>query len=217
MKHSLEGVWEAREEVIYPRVFGPRSRGIFTLDEDIFVKTMRQESADPRWLYHGVFEHGPTARGTYYYVTSGTSNPWDVEPGDYPQYEQSGFGSELVLEASESGDWAILALQRLLALQVLLGHGCFQDRSVLELWDCEPLGSPITPGSALTHALIAPPAGYEPQFVLPSGTVKFLHVVGITENECNYAKTSGSDRLVELLKARDGCLVTDPQRWSVIE
>jgi hypothetical protein len=215
MKSTLEDVWEYREEVIYPRFFGPKARGIFVLDFDLFTKTFKQESVDPRWLHHGVMEHGPTDRGTYQYVTSGASNPWEVEPEDYAKQEFSGFGTELVLETPESADWPIVVLQRLLAFNILLTHGRYGDSKPLDYWHRVPLGGSITRESALHHLLVAPPTSYPPQFSLISGKVDLLHVVGITEKERDYAKANGSETLLKLLKERGAFPITDPDRTCI--
>lgn len=211
MKNPLEEVWENREEVIYPRLFGPKARGIFVLNPDLFQKVFKQESVDPRWLHYGVLEFGPTNRGTYIYATSGASNPWEIDPEDYAKQEFSGFGTELALETQQSADWPIVILQRLLAFNILLVHGRYGESKPLDYWHRVPIG-PLVKDSVLTHVLIAPPASYEAQFSLASGKVDLLHVVGITENERDYAKTNGSESLLELLKTRGAFPVTDPNR-----
>jgi len=212
MKSALEEVWEQREEVVYPRLFGPKERGIFVLDFDIFLKTFKEESVDPRWLHYGVLEHGPTDRGTYIYVTSGASNPWEIEPEDFAKQEFSGFGTELVLETRQSADWPIVVLQRLLAFNILLVHGRYGESQPLDYGQRVPLGGSLVPGSALTHLLITPPDTYEAQFSLASGKVDLLHVVGITERERDYGKTNGSAALLELLRSHGAFPITDPNR-----
>src|SRR6266545_7693859 len=99
-------------------------------------------------------EHGPSERGTYFYVTSGASNPWEVEPDDYGKSAYSGSGTELVLETPETADWPIVVLQRLLAFNILLVHGRFGESSPLDYWHRVPLGGSIVGNSALTHLLI---------------------------------------------------------------
>jgi hypothetical protein len=215
MMNELENVWAHREEVIYPRFFGPKARGIFVLDFDLFKNTFKQESIDPRWLHYGVLEHGPTDRGTYHYVTSGSSTPWEVDPKDYAKQEFSGFGTELVLETRESADWPIIVLQRLLAFNILLVHGRYGDSAPLDYWHSVPLGGSITCDSVLTHLLIALPNNYPAQFSLASGKVDLLHMVGITEKERDYAKTHGSEALLELLKESGVFPVTDPDRRCI--
>lgn len=215
MKSALEDVWEHREEIIYPRLFGPKTRGTFVLDFDLFTNTFKQENVDPRWLHYGVLEHGPTDRGTYQYVTSGASNPWEVEAEDYAKQEFSGFGTELVLETRESADWPIALLQRLLAFNILLVHGRYGDSNPLDYWHRVPLGGPITRNSVLHHVLIAPPDSYPSQFSLASGKVDLLHVAGITEKERDYAKAHNSDALLKLLKEHGAFPLTDPDRTCI--
>lgn len=215
MTSALEAVWEHREEVVYPRLFGPKARGIFVLDFDLFRNIFKQESVDPRWLFYGVLEHGPTDRGTYHYVTSGASNPWEVEPEDYATQEFSGLGTELVLETLDSADWPIVVLQRLLAFNILLAHGRYGDSKPLDYWHRVPLGGSITGDSVVRHLLIAPPDAYPAQFSLVSGKVDLLHVVGITEKERDYGKAHGSEALLKLLKDHDAFPVTDPDRICI--
>jgi hypothetical protein len=103
----FEGVWADREESVFPRLFGPQPRGVFTLSPSIFLETFKQASFDPRWLHYGVFEFRPTStRSSWLYVTSGMSNAWgDDEPHpDGP----SGFGCEL----EQGGDNLVQILTR---------------------------------------------------------------------------------------------------------
>lgn len=215
MKSALEEVWEHREEVIYPRLFGPKLRGIFVLEFDLFTNTFKQESVDPRWLHYGVLEHGPTDRGSYHYVTSGASNPWEVEAEDYSKQEFSGFGTELVMETRQPADWPIVLLQYLLAFNILLAHGRCGESEPLDYWQRVPLGGSITGNSVLHHVLIAPPNSYPSQFSLASGKVDMLHVVGITEKERDYAKAHGSEALLKILKDYGAFPLTDPDRMCI--
>ena len=132
-KPSLEVVWEHREEGVYPVLFGRASSGIFVLSIELFTETFRQTEVDPRWLHHGVFEYGPSMqRDTWLYVTSGTSNPWEQEPGDYDPDGYSGIGTELVLEVPRQSQWAVDCLSRLLAYNIPLAHGRFGDAQPLD-------------------------------------------------------------------------------------
>jgi len=121
---DLEEIWRIREEEIYPKLFGPVSRGIFPLTQDLFLGRFGQDDVDPRWLSLGVFEFAPTLdRPSWLYVTSGHSNPWDDDPEDYREENESGAGVEFILATSEQGDWAIQTLQAVLALDLLLSAG----------------------------------------------------------------------------------------------
>lgn len=118
---SLEEVWEYREEKLYPRLFGAQRRGIFPLTIDLFSKVFDQSSVDPRWLHLGVFEFAPTpARGSWLYVTSGGSTPWESDPSEYAPEKYSWLGVEFVIESPDQAEWPIRVLLRLLAYHVLV-------------------------------------------------------------------------------------------------
>src|SRR5262245_7132167 len=68
----FEHVWEHREEVLYPSLFGHISRGIFPIQAEMITETFKQATFDPRWLHYGVIEFAPTqSRSSWLYVTSG--------------------------------------------------------------------------------------------------------------------------------------------------
>ncbi len=109
----LERVWEQREESVYPSLFGPTFRGTFVPTGELFTGVFGQESFDPRWLHYGIIEFGPTDdRDSWIYVSSGPSNPWELEPEDYADSEYSGFGTELVLEVPKQAEWALAGIIR---------------------------------------------------------------------------------------------------------
>ncbi len=212
----FEEVWADREENVFPRLFGPEPRGIFTLSNSIFLETFKQPSFDPRWLHYGVFEFRPTAsRSSWLYVTSGMSNAWeDDEPrADGP----SGFGCEFVFETTEQGEWAILRLQHLMAFQILLEHGRYAGRDPLAPYDRIPLRASITPEpSDLRWLILAPPVSFASRFELASGWVELYEVFGATEEEAAFAREHGGDELVQLLARVGGFPVTDPRRKSAV-
>ena len=215
---ALERVWMHREEVVYPGLFGTATRGIFVLTAELFTNIFRQESVDPRWLTHGVHEYGPTpARSGWIYVTSGTSNPWELEPDEYASSERSGIGTELVLEVPAQGDWAILALLRLLAFSLLLAHGRFGERPPLTFGHRVPLGGPIDlDTSELRNVLFARPPHYPASFELESGRVDLLHTVGLSDPELEFAEENDNEALIAALSSRGAFPVTDPRRTSVV-
>jgi hypothetical protein len=218
-KSPLELVWEYREERIYPLLFGDKFRGTFVLSGQLFRDVFQQQEIDPRWLNFGVIEFEPTeSRPSWLYVTSGASNPWELDPSEYANSEFSGFGTEIVLETEQRFPWAIPVLQRLLAFNILLAHGRLGNSNPLDYGDRVPLRGPITfdDSSLLTHILLGAPDHYDASFRLASGKVDFLHAVGITESERNFAKESGSDALIELLKASNAFPVTRPERKALI-
>jgi suppressor of fused protein SUFU len=127
---------------------------------------------------------------------------------------------ELVWEhrEKEQSKWAIVVLQRLLAFNILLVHGRYGEARGLDYGDRIPLRGPITleGDSLLDHIILGAPDHYAPHFHLESGRVDFLHAVGITQSERDYAKEHGSDSLVKLLKAAKAYPVTDPERVAVV-
>jgi hypothetical protein len=79
-QRQFEEAWEFREEKLYPGHFGPKQQGIYVLDADLFTNVFQQDSFDPRWLTHGVFEFEPTEkRPSWVYVSSGLSNAWEAD------------------------------------------------------------------------------------------------------------------------------------------
>lgn len=217
----LEQVWAQREEVVYPTLFGQKSNGIFVLEAELFRNVFQQNEIDPRWLFYGVFEFEPTPqRNTWLYVTSGASTPWELEPEQYADSEFSGFGTELVIESPIQAVWPIVILQRLLAFNILLAHGRYGENSApLDYGDRVPLRGSISldQPSKLEHVVIGKPAHFPASFHLASGQVDLLQVVGITETERDFAKSSSTDELIEKL-SRVGCYpVTDPTRATVIQ
>ena len=216
---SFESVWEARETIVYPSLFGPASRGIFALTARQFTGAFGQSEVDPRWLHHGVFEFGPTPqRSSWIYVTSGTSNPWEQVPSEYSMAGVSGLGTELVLEAASQSDWAIGVLAHLLAYNILLAHGRFGDFEPLRLGARVPLGGPVSGDArcALTFVAVAEATHYQSTFHLDSGRVKLLHLVGITEPEWLFAREWGTEALIDLLRTSGAFPVTDPSRDSAV-
>jgi len=188
------------------------------LTADVFTGVYRQASFDPRWLRYGVIEFEPTAdRNSWLYVTSGTSNPWDIDPENYVSSEYSGFGTELVLEVPKQSQWAIVTLQRLLAFNILLVHGRYGAVQPLDYGSRVPLRVPIDfEASALTYAVLFKPEHYAASFKLLSGQVDFLHVTGITLSERDYAQSHSADQLMTLLKTAKALSVTDAVRTAVV-
>lgn len=215
---SLKEVWEEREQQIYPKWFGPESRGIFTLTPSIFSQ-LGQTEVDPCWLSIGVFEFAPTeSRPTWIYVSSGISNPWETDPKDYSTEGYSEIGTELVLEAPDQADWAIAVLQRLVAFDLLIAWGLRGDVPTFDYGHRVPLNAPIslTEDSILSNVIAWKPEHYEASFVVPSGRVDFIHFAGISDDELAYAKEHGSDRLAEMMIEHGVFPVSDPKRSSIL-
>jgi len=106
----FERVWENREEVLYPGLFGARREGIYTIP---WERLKAGQLTDPRWNTCGVFKFFPTdTRQSWLYVTSGLSNAWfDETPSPDAT---SGFGCEFVLETPEDAVWPIQRLHQVM-------------------------------------------------------------------------------------------------------
>jgi hypothetical protein len=61
-----------------------------------------------------------------------------------------------------------------------------------------------------------PPAGYPDSFNIESGIVDLMALVGITDDEVQYARENDGEKLVELLARASAFPITDPARKSVI-
>lgn len=212
---DLEEVWRQREEDVYPRLFGPVSRGIFPLEHDDFA-IFGVGDPDPRWLHHGVIEFAPTeARKSWLYVTSGYSNPWHVDPADYAPEGNSGSGVEFILETDRKGDWAIVHLRRMLVLELLLASGRIGN-GPLGLYDRIPLKEPIdwVDGHAVRNLMTVKSAW--PDFSLPSGGVMFVQLIGLTDAEIDFAKKTGAPELLKKLDVAGVMPVIVPDRACVL-
>jgi hypothetical protein len=212
----FEGAWAVREETLYRTLFGEIGPGIYPLDAELFTTVFQQKSVDPRWLTEGVFECPPNgARENWLYVSSGLSNAWEADasnPG-----KASGLGCEFIFECPQQSRWALVLLRRMVAFQILLSVGRFPGKGPLQIWDRIPLRGPIDgASSALNWVLLAPSLNFgEPQ-QLPSGQFQFMEFIGITEDEAEYARKDGSDKLLPLLTRRNAAPVTEPTRLTVL-
>jgi hypothetical protein len=214
---DLEEVWRRREEEVYPALFGSERRGIFVLSQEVFAR-FGASNVDPRWLFYGVLEFAPTAaRASWVYVTSGCSNPWLQDPGDYDLDGESGSGIEFLLQTTERGDWAIQTLQNMLTFDLLLAAGRFAGREALGPGDRIPLRSPIDGRASLIRNLVVVEAeGVEASFALPSGRVGLAGFTGATDAEIDLAKAETSHALIERLRGAGYHPVIDPHRKSLV-
>lgn len=210
----IERVWEYREEELYPSLFGPESEGIFALTGDMFLKNFKCDQIDPRWLTYGVHVYAPTPqRQSWLYVTSGMSNPTDGEHGQY-----SGMGYEFVMETNTREDWAIKRLASMLAFNLLLASGFFGDKPWLEAGDRVPLNETVdgSEESEIKHFLLNEPKHFASLHELESGELDFVHFLGVTSQEIDWAQQHDSDQLNERLMAAGVGTITDPSRKSII-
>jgi len=185
----------------------------------MFERIFGIQDVDPRWLHLGVMEFKPTpARASWLYVTSGASNPWETEPEDFHPEEYSWLGVEFVIEVPSQADWPINALRRLLAYHLLVSHGHFGDLEPLDYGHRVPAGGAVdgSADSKLIYLAIAQPGHYEATVQLASGRFDFLHIIGITEQERDYAKATSTDDLIAKLERQGAYPVTDAKRASVL-
>ena len=203
----LERIWEHREEVIYPSLFGAESEGIFPIPA--------VQGGDPRWSTCGVFRFAPAEnRRSWLYVSSGLSNAWF---DDAPDPEGvSGFGCEFLMETPAKADWPIIRLQQIMKYQIDLCCGKHEGAQPLGDHDRVPLGSPIDfADSILSHLMLAEPVGIPRELCQDSGSADFHLLFGITEDERDFAKARGGDSLIERLREETGFPVTDPTRDTI--
>ena len=213
----FEDTWAVREESIYRSLFGDIGSGIYTLDGELFMGQFRQTSVDPRWLFHGVFESPPSVtRASWLYVSSGLSNAWEAA---LPRPDEvSGLGCEFIIECAAQSEWALLLLRRMVAFQILLSVGRFERKELLQAWDRVPLRATIDGSSSkLNWVLLTPAPNFRESQQLPSGRFHFLEFIGITEDEADFARNSGGDKLLDLLIQRKAAPVTHPSRSSVLQ
>lgn len=213
----FENAWAFREETIYRSRFGDIGSGIYALDAELFTGLFRQTSIDPRWLTYGVFESKPNnTRASWLYVSSGLSNAWEADCAK-PD-EISGLGCEFIIECPMQSTWALLLLRRMVAFQILLSVGRFEGKGLFDVWHRVPLNSPIDGASSkLNWVVLVPPPNYNKWQVLPSGEFRFLEFIGITEEEADFARDSGGEKLLSLLIQRNAAPITDPSRESVLQ
>ena len=225
----FESIWSLREDHFLRTFFGDLGKGISTLSPQTFA-SLGIPNPDPRFLFHGIFECPPSAKHPdWIYVSSGMSNPWGDSPNTVKTDSPSGLGYEFIVHSQEQARWPIQLLHWLMAVQLLVATGQVQGE-LLHPHDRVPLGGPLAKKEGLlTHLLVASPADrgqnpesipadptYPPAFVLPSGQVEFLLVLGITAKESDFARTQGADGLITLLRHHNVFPSTIPTRPGVV-
>lgn len=212
----FEAVWSDREDRAYKQLFHDLGEGVYTAGPSAYQRYGKQPH--PGWLNHGVFACPPTAaRRSWLYVTSGLSNPWNLDqPGQDPS-GFSGLGFELVVESAQPATWAVPLLHNLMAYELLVAVGTYADQDLLEYGNRVPLGGSITPefDSAIRWLLVEPPKHYPASFELASGRVDLFHLVGATDAEVELARQTDQDALVALLQKGGAWPLTDAKRASL--
>lgn len=208
---------EAREQHVYPKLFGKQKRPIFEMMPEVFAAYGDPE-IDPLWLRHGVMEFEPTDdRPTWLYVTTGYSNPWTTPDSDWDPKGESGNGVEFLLETDEQTNWPVTRLQSLLALDMLASAGRLEDAEPLAFHDILPLNYPVDGsenGPIRTLALVEPAvaSGFE----LPSGKVALAQFVGMTDAERDFAAEFGLEHLLDKLRGAPHYPAIIPGRESLV-
>ena len=215
---NLKEVWNYRERQIYPQWFGPAQNGPFYLTAEFFLETFGITDPDLSWTSHSIYEFEPIEeRGSWLYVSSGLSNPWYDSPDDYFINDYSGLGVEFVMETPEKSIWAIAIMQRIAAYNILLDAGRLGEYMVLDYNTTLPLHGPINiTGKSLLQAIgLFRPTHYSPVFTLDSGSVDFLHIMGLTIPEFDFCRQRSPEELLEIFEREDIYPLTDPARKSV--
>ena len=211
----FESVWADREDRAYREQFRALGDGVFPATAAHYAR-LKQTPRHPGWLHHGVFACPPSGlREHHCYVTSGLSNPWNLDaPGRDPS-GYSGLGFELMVCTKARADWAISVLHHLMAWQLLVATGAVQGQP-LGPGQRIPLGGSIdgTKEGLLTWALCEAPTHCAPEFELPSGKVEWLLLVGATEKEVAFARSTDQKVLVARLQEDGVWPVTDGARPS---
>lgn len=208
-KSLLETAWEQREETIYPALFGDIGQGIYTLPHNLFKDRFGYETVDPRWFHYGVFKSPPNNdRKTWLYVSSGMSNPWDV---DY-KGEYSGLGIELMLETLHDQPWAIPLVHSLIAYNLMLSVGKFGDKPLLN--HGARLPQPI--GANISHLALGSPANFPTTIETDAGKADLLQIVGLTQAEFDHAKDVGTAEVLNLLQQNNHSFAINPERESLL-
>lgn len=211
----FEDVWSDREDRVYRSLFGDLGAGIYTAGA-VFERFGKEPH--PGWRNHGVFACPPHGdRKDWLYVTSGLSNPWNLDkPGKDPS-GLSGLGFELLLETPAAADWAVPLLHNLMAYELLVAVGTYQGAELFEYGNRIPLNGSITPAfdSVIRWLLVEQPPRIATAFDLASGRVDLFQLVGVTDAEVEFARQTNQDTLVALLQKERVYPATDAARKSV--
>lgn len=212
----FEGVWGDREDRVYKSLFGDLGAGVYAAGASVYERYGKEPH--PGWRNHGVFACPPHGeRTTWAYVTSGLSNPWNLDQAGKDPSGFSGLGFELMVETPAAADWAVPLLHNLMAYELLVAVGTYDNAELLEYGNRVPLGGSITPtfDSAISWLLVEPPQRLAPSFELASGRVDLYQLVGVTEGEVEFARQNDQDTLVELLQQEGVYPATDAARKSL--
>ncbi len=219
--------WEARSE-IYLQMFGahsfsdpknwaPPPRELPANYKPSDRKTMSLDTSEPSLLADeqqlAILAYGPDPfRPFWTYVTAGLSTPWL----QYGHQEVSGFGIELMVKSPVEAKWPAQLL-RTMAFYV------FNHAGVLSPGVRVSLNGPVDPysNSEIKHIVVwyadeAP----EAWCMLPSGGFGLFNVLGITDDEMDFAdsiKDYGTWCIQQAVKNIGHGQVTDASRPSIMK
>ena len=212
-----EDCWADRDEVEYPKLFGAISEEVFTLEQtDALQAWMESDLAqvkelDPNWLPMGVRVAPPSEKFPYWsYVTSGLSNPFTLAPGTEVDPEgPSGIGYEMVIHTPEEAQWPVLRLLDMMAYNLV----CLR---AFDMGHRYPVEGSLTGGESKLNGFVFTRDPSRPaEFVLPSGKVQLLTLVGATRNEMAFSRSNGMDKLMAKLADAGTGYITHPEREEV--
>lgn len=212
-----EQCWAQRDDVEYPRLFGPISEGVFTLDQTDALQAWLEselaqvEELDPNWGGLGVRVAPPTEQFPYWtYVTSGLSNPFTAQPGEeIEEGAPSGIGYEMVLHTPEEAQWPVLRLLDMMAYNLV----CLR---AFGLGHRYPVQGALDGGESKLGGFVFVRDPSRPEhFDLPSGRVQLLTLVGVTPNEMAFSRSNGVERLMAKLVEAGTGYITHPEREQV--
>jgi hypothetical protein len=212
-----EDCWADRDEVEYPKLFGAISEEVFTLEQtDALQAWLESDLAevkelDPNWLPMGVRVAPPSAEYPYWsYVTSGLSNPFTVAPGaELEEAAPSGIGYEMVIHTPEEAQWPVLRLLDMMAYNLV----CLRAFALNHRY---PVEGSLTGGETKLNGFVFVRDTSRPaEFLLPSGKVQLLTLVGVTRNEMAFSRSNGMDKLMAKLHDAGAGFITRPEREEV--
>jgi len=213
----LHAGWEQRDEAIYPALFGEAEGAPIMLEKDVFQRDFGRKDVHPFWLHHGMIVFPPAeARRSWLYATSGMSNAFDSEVGEW-----SGLGVEFILETETRADWAIEKLSKLMAYNLLIAIGHYRDQSDMRAGSLIRLDAPIDgEESALRNVVALKPADHPAEFKLVTGMAELLQMVAVTDKEADFIDQEGADafaaKLREQAAGEKGLYSVIPHRQSLV-
>ncbi len=117
----------------------------------------------------------------------------------------SGIGYEMVIHTPEEAQWPVLRLLDMMAYNLV----CLR---AFALGHRYPVEGSLTGGESKLNGFVFVRDPSRPaEFVLPSGKVQLLTLVGATKNEMAFSRSNGMDKLMAKL-ARGGHRLHHPPR-----